>query len=70
MNENFWPEPIWTFYLTPDQVANGLHVRVDPEEILDYRVNPLGDGWEKRYRQSAIDRLKAAGLPPRTGADI
>lgn len=67
--DTFWPEPIWALYLTPDQIGDGVWVRIEPEEIADYRVNPLRDGWEARYRQPAIDRLKAAGLPPRRSGD-
>jgi hypothetical protein len=61
--DTFYPEPIWAIHL----IANGIWVRIEPEEIRDYRVNPLEDGWETRYRESAIDKLKAAGLPPRRG---
>lgn len=58
-----WPEPIWAIYLTREQLEAGDWLNIAPDEIVDYRVNPLAVGWESRYRQSAIDRLKALNLP-------
>lgn len=63
MTEAYYPEPIWPLYLTQQQIAAGDWLRVEPEEVVDYQVNPLAYGWEARYKPAAIERLKALGLP-------
>lgn len=64
MDEKFYPEPIWCLYLTSEQIAQGAWLRVAPDEVKDYRVNPFSDDWQARYHSDAtVERLKALGLP-------
>jgi hypothetical protein len=63
MNENYWPEPIWALHFTKEQIERGDWITIEPSEIKDYRINPFEDGWEARYADSAIEKLKALGLP-------
>jgi len=60
----FYPEPIWPLYLTKEQIANGVWVRIESGHIKDYRISPFSHEWENRYTADAVQTLKAACLPP------
>lgn len=63
----FYPEPIWALHLNRERLEQGESLRIEPNEIIDYSVDPYAAGWEGRYAPSAIERRKALGfgsLPP------
>lgn len=62
VSEKHYPEPIWSLYLTAEQIAQGDWLRIEPEEIVDYKVNPFAAGWEARYIPEAISKIKVLGL--------
>jgi hypothetical protein len=60
----YYPEPIWSIHLTKEQIEQGACLTVKHDEIRDYRIDPLSQGWEARYKSEAtVERIKALGLP-------